>query len=111
MQNARLRMSRWAKTWASGRITPPSETLRPGSRSASNSVRTAWAISAMTAQAAPTASAAPCQFDSSTSGGTARPASAPPSGTPVCLTENRKPMRCAGVLRARMWELDGVIGP
>ena len=39
------------------------------------------------------------------------PASAPPSGTPVCLTENTSDMRCAGVVRASRCELAGVIGP
>ena len=35
----------------------------------------------------------------------------PPRGTPVCLTENTRPMRCGGVARARICELAGVIGP
>jgi hypothetical protein len=35
----------------------------------------------------------------------------PPSGTPVCLTENTSDMRCAGVVWASNQELAGVIGP
>ena len=44
-------------------------------------------------------------------GGTNRPAKAPPAGTPVCLIENTKGIRRGGVVRARIWELDGVVGP
>ena len=39
------------------------------------------------------------------------PAIAPPSGTPVCLSEKVRPMRCGGVVRASRCELEGVIGP
>ena len=42
--------------------------------------------------------------------GTSAPASMPPAGTPVCLTENTSDMRCAGVVRASRCELAGVIG-
>ena len=57
------------------------------------------------------ASAAPCQPSASTSAGTAAPAIAVPSGTPVCLMEKVSASRCGGAARARIIELAGVAGP
>ena len=54
---------------------------------------------------------APRQPSSTTKNGTSAPASAPPSGTPVCLIEKTSAERCGGVWRARMCELAGVAGP
>ena len=54
---------------------------------------------------------APRQPQANTMGGTSSPANAPPRGTPVCLMENTRGIRRGGVVRARIWELAGVVGP
>jgi hypothetical protein len=73
--------------------------------------RSGCASSAQATLAAATVTSAPCQPAASITLGTRAPASIPPSGTPVCLSENTSDMRCAGVVSASSQELAGVIGP
>ena len=98
-------------TSASARKGPRALIGRFGSRSASFSARMDCAATAVSTHSPATARAPRRHPPSSTSGGTTMPASAPPSGTPVCFTENTKDIMCGGVVFARMCELAGVIGP
>jgi hypothetical protein len=65
----------------------------------------------MTMLTTPTHAAAPRQPKSSTSSGTMAPARAPPSGTPVCLSENTKSCHLGVVRPERMCALAGLKGP
>ena len=58
-----------------------------------------------------TSANAACQPTPSATTGSSAPASAAPTGTPVCLIENVSAIRDGGAVRARICDDAGVIGP
>ena len=113
-QNATAMRRRNGGLANTARIAPQGETKPSrvrGSRSSSSVRRSGWSAVTASSASAMVAPSAPRQPIAMTSGGIRNPAMRPPSGAPLCFSENTKPRLRAGVTRASTCVPAGVFEP
>ena len=95
----------------SGSISPDSEIGASARRSVSNAARVRCAMITIAIPRTAAAANAPRHPTVSASAGSVAPASAAPTGTPVCFSENVNAIRLGGVVRISSCDDAAVIGP